>query len=125
MKQFIVGAVGSPNMKRTSLIIVAAAISGLAATSLIINPAFAQGAGTQIKDGLIEFYDCVGTSNNCIADRTASNNGWTTLGDAISAGWMGNTANPRESGNGVLPSQSPGSQSFGPFISDAVRGVLD
>jgi hypothetical protein len=120
-------------MKRTTLMIAAAAaIAGLAGTTQLTGPAAAQGGGTQIKDGFIEFYDCTGVNpysgqeNDCIADRTASQNGWTTLGDAISSGWMGNTANPRESGNGVLPSQSPGSQTFGPFISNAVSGgVLD
>lgn len=31
-----------------------------------------------------------------------------TLGKAVSAGYMGNTSNPRPSGNGVLPSLAPG-----------------
>jgi len=66
-------------------------------------PVGAQGKGATINDAVTSAYDSEG-----IDARTPSQNGSTTLGDAIQGGFYGNAANPRPSGNGTLPSQSPG-----------------
>lgn len=95
------------------------AIAATATMSLFASPAVAEPGG--LMGAFVDHYDCTDPKNNdCIADRTPNQDGKTTVGDAISAGWMGNTANPRPSGHGVLPSLSPGSKTFGKFVS-AVR----
>jgi hypothetical protein len=45
--------------------------------------------------------------------RTPDQSAGTSLGDAIQGGFYGNAANPRPSGHGTLPSQSPG-----PFVNN-------
>jgi hypothetical protein len=56
-----------------------------------------------INDAVSDAYDGQG-----IDDRTPDQSDGTSLGDAIQGGFYGNAANPRPSGHGTLPSQSPG-----------------
>lgn len=75
-----------------STILAAAALSTVAAA-----PAY---TGAELNQGVVDFYD--------VDARTPSQNGKTTLGDAIQGGFYGNAVNPRASGHGTLPSLAPG-----------------
>lgn len=62
--------------------------------ALVALPALAAvGTGDQVQTNHDLFQGFYGTDN---------------LGQAVAAGWMGNTSNPRPSGHGVLPSLAPG-----------------
>src|SRR5687767_14465701 len=78
----------------------------------ISGPAMAQGQGggigNQINQAVIDAYDAQG-----IDRRTPDRAEGTSMGDAVPGGFYGNAANPRESGHGTLPSQSPG-----PFVNN-------
>lgn len=80
---------------------VIAAAALLALPGFTAGPAWAEGIGKTINDGVVDFYDG-------IDDRTPDQAEGTSLGDAIQGGFYGNAANPTESGHGTLPSQSPG-----------------
>ena len=82
-------------------IIAVAAVFALSAC--FASAAAAQGIGKEINDAISDAYDGQG-----IDDRTPDQSDGTSLGDAIQGGFYGNAANPRPSGHGTLPSQSPG-----------------
>jgi hypothetical protein len=65
--------------------------------------ASAEGIGKSINDSVADHYAGEG-----IDGRTPDQAEGTSLGDAIQGGFFGNAANPRPSGHGTLPSQSPG-----------------
>ena len=81
--------------------VIAAAL--LALPGYMAGAAAAEGIGKAINDEVSGFYDGEGTDN-----RTPDQAEGTSLGDAIQGGFYGNAANPRPSGHGTLPSQSPG-----------------
>lgn len=85
-------------MKRVATIAVSLALS-----AFVAGAAAAEGIGKQINDSVSDFYDGEG-----IDGRTPDQAEGTSLGDAIQGGFFGNAANPRSSGHGTLPSQSPG-----------------
>jgi hypothetical protein len=72
--------------------------AALALSACVAGAAAAEGIGKQINDADGEGID----------GRTPDQAEGTSLGDAIQGGFYGNAANPRSSGHGTLPSQSPG-----------------
>ncbi len=95
-------------MKFTGLVVISVAGTVALTSAASADP---NNTATDINQGAIDLYS--GDSpvpNDDISNRTPSKDGKVTLGDAIQAGFYGNAANPRPSGNGTLPSLSPGPQ---------------
>jgi hypothetical protein len=97
---------------------------GAAACAVLLSggAAFAQGTSAcapgQNQDAYIDHYDTVEPTSSPTPSGHVDN-----LGQALAAGFYGNTSNPRASGHGVIPSISPGPQtthetftSIGTFI---------
>ena len=76
------------------------AAAALAATMVPTVAAAEPGTGAEVQSGHAAIIAVLGTEEHAGAEGT--------LGDALAAGYFGNTSNPRPSGHGVLPSLSPG-----------------
>lgn len=87
-------------------------LCSLAVALVLTGPVHAagkgQGIGNQLNQAVIAHYEGEG-----IDARTPDQSEGTSMGDAVQGGFYGNAANPRASGHGTLPSQSPG-----PFVNN-------